>query len=178
MKPANPASTSHFNQHAKWCEPYLTLQAIFEPTRKSKPCEKSSVIPHQITYPSKPFSNRHAKPRPVSQSRHFSTDYLPLQAIFKPTHQAPWSSPVIPHQITCPSKPFLNRHDKRYEPVPSFLIGLIIHKWLLWHKKISLLLLMHIMLPSSPLADKYPSPSIVFCVSVGKTYKAFLWGDT
>ena len=31
-----------------------------------------------------------------------------------------WASPVIPHQITCPSKTFLNRHAKRYEPVPYF----------------------------------------------------------
>ena len=113
---------------------YLPLQAISEPTRQAKPCEKGLVILHNITFPTNPFLNQHANPNAVSQSHHPPTDYLPLQAIFEPTRQAPWGSPTIPHQITCPSKPFLNQHAKRCDPVPSFLIRFIIHQWLLWHK--------------------------------------------
>ena len=54
---------------------------------------------------------------PHDQSRLSS---LPLQAILEPTHQALWLSPVIPQQITCHLKPFLNRHTKTCESVPYF----------------------------------------------------------
>ena len=63
------------------------------------------------TWPSKPFSNRHAKQCEIVSS--FSSDYLTLQAIFEPTHQALWVSPVITHRITWPSKIFWNRRAKR-----------------------------------------------------------------
>ena len=81
-----------FNQHAKCCYIYLPLQSISEPTRQANPCETllsfhnrlpappshfrtdmpiqvlwySPLIPHQITFPSNPFSDPHAKPSPVS----------------------------------------------------------------------------------------------------------------
>ena len=117
--------------------PSLLLKAIFKRThwvmwtlpdtpsyfRNNTPIQAlwdSPIIPQQITCPSKPFSNQHAKPIPVrhprpsssdylyfwtdtpSQSlqesfRHFSQYYLLLLAIFKPTLKA-----------------------KHYETVPSF----------------------------------------------------------
>ena len=124
---------------------YLPLQAIFKPTRQA--LWDSPVIPHQINFPPKPFSNQRTKrcetlqsflvilPTPpshfrtkmtstVSQSRHYSRYHQPLQAIFEPKHQALWSIPTIPQQITCPSKPFLNRPAKLCEPVQLFFIRL------------------------------------------------------
>ena len=149
----SPPLQAIFNQHNKFCEPYLSLKAIFEPTCQN--LWSSPFITHQITCPSKPFLNQHAKrcepvlsflirlpappshfrtnmPSTVSQSRHSSSYYLPLQAIFEPTCQVLWASPIIFHYISCPSNPFLNRHVKRCEPFPSFLIILTsppIHLW-------------------------------------------------
>ena len=84
IKPAKPASPSHF----------LT----------------NTPSPVSLDCPSKPFTNRHATISAVRHSRNSSTDYLPLQAILEPKCQALWTSPIIPHQITCPTKLFFNQH--------------------------------------------------------------------
>ena len=74
----------------------------------------------------------------VSQSCHSYPYYLPHQDIFEPIFQALWSNSIIPHHITCPSKTFLNWHDKCCESVPLVLIGFSIHQWLLWYRSIFL----------------------------------------
>ena len=115
---------------------YLPLQAIFEPPRQSNPCE---IVPSFLNrLPAPPSHFRTNMPSAMLQSRNYSSDYLPLQLIFKPTRQALWASLVIPHHITCPSKLFLNRHARRCEPVPSSLIGFITNQCLLYHKSIIL----------------------------------------
>ena len=79
-------------------QPLIHLHCLF-PTgsiliiNHAKPDPPSHFLPNMPsavspTRPSKPFSNRHAKPSPVRQSRHSSSDYLPLQAISEPTCQA------------------------------------------------------------------------------------------
>ena len=68
--------------------------------------------------PPKPFWDQHAKwCEPVP---YFSSYYLPLQAIFKPTRQALWSIPVTPHHITCPYNPFSDRQATRCKQVLHF----------------------------------------------------------
>ena len=69
-------------------------------------------------WPPKPFSNQHAKCCDPVPS--FCSYYLPLQAIFEPTHQVLWSSTIIPQQNTCPSKTFSNLHAKCCELLPYF----------------------------------------------------------
>ena len=96
--PSNPLS----NRHAKRCEPVLSfLNILPAPPRHFQTNIPSAVIQsclfHQITCPSKTFLNWHAKRCDPVPS--FSSDFLPLQAIFKLTGQALWSSPVIPHHI-------------------------------------------------------------------------------
>ena len=75
---------------------------------------------------------------------------MPFQAIFEPTRQALWSSPIFFinsfHQIyhcfnptnqvcqACPSKPFWNQHTKCCKPFLSLFVRFIIHQWLLWHR--------------------------------------------
>ena len=78
---------SIFNQNTKWCETYLPPQDIFEPTHLAKPYE---TVPSFLNiWP--------ATPNP------FRTD-TPSQSLL--------DSPIIPQQIICPSKPFLNRNAK------------------------------------------------------------------
>ena len=160
IKPANNSPQSYFltntpssvsltcpskpfsNRQVNTCETVPSFLNIlpslprhFQTDTPSQSLWDSPVIPYQLTCLSKPFSNQHSNPSAVSQSCHSSIDYLTLQAILGPTLQSPWASPVITHQITFPSKPFLNRRAKRCEPVLSFLIGFIIHQWLLCIKQ-------------------------------------------
>ena len=117
-----------------WCFRLNRPPSIIDPT--ALPCPHWVQPTNQDCQdcPSKLFFNPHAKRyEPVL---YFLSDYLPLQAIIKPTCQALWASPVVPHHITCPSKPFLNRHAKHCKPVPSLLIRFIVHQWLLYHKAI------------------------------------------
>ena len=122
IKPANPVPPSHFKPKRQ------VLWALPSPPSHfwtDTPCQAlwaSPVVPQHITCPSKPLLNQHAKrcepvpsfliilPAPpsifwtntliaVSQSRNFSSDYLPLQAIFEPTRQAIWANSVILHRI-------------------------------------------------------------------------------
>ena len=185
---------------------YLPIKTIFEPTNQSNPCETVlsfpnrlpihpshflthipnqalwdiPVIPHQIIFPSKPFSNRHANPKDVIQSCRSSTDYLPLQAIFGPTLQSLWASTVITNQITYPSKPFLNQHAK-----PSALNQS-------WHSSLD-----SSFINDSSVINHFFSASVnassadfftsclerlvskaFFGVFMGSNYGEFLWGDT
>ena len=133
-----------------WLHPtYQSFQtwhskSIFKPTRQGL----LSSLAFFIRLPAPPSNFRTDTKIAVIQSRHSSKDYLPLQAIFELTRQTLWSSTalfirlpaptsnfdptrqdmgeltVIPHQITCPSKPFSNLHAKRCEIVLSFLIRL------------------------------------------------------
>ena len=89
-----------------------------------------------------------------------------------------WSSTIIPNQITCPSKPFLNGQTKRYEPVPSLLIGFIIIQWLLWHKenflcfcKFIFSCFLHLLLRNTHLQGLF----VWFLAR--NSYREFLWGD-
>ena len=134
-------SKPFFNQHNKFCDPYLPLQAIFWPTCQAKPCEIVPSFFNRLPAPPWHFRTDTPKLSPVRHSRNSSTYYLPLQAIFKLTRQLNLCDPVpsflnrlpappihfqtnrpstvsqsrIFHQITCPSKPFLKRHTKRCE---------------------------------------------------------------
>ena len=104
-----------------------------------------SCLFHQIIWPSKPFLNQHSKYcEPVPS---FSSDYLPLQAIFEPTRQALWAKPVFfiifissdwslgplyqSILTSLPLQDISDRHANPCETVPSFLIRFIIHQWLL-----------------------------------------------
>ena len=213
--PSNPIS----NQHAKRCEPvpslssyYLLLQSIFKPTRQDlwsipinphhihhssmTPLEQGNfslllimhlLLPYfPLVGPSKPFLNRYAKR--CEPFHYFSSDYLSLQAIFEPTRQALWASPVITHHITFPSNPISNQHAKRCEPVPSLssyylllqsifkptrqdLWSIPINPHHIHHSSMtpleqgnfSLLLIMHLLLPYFPLVDKDPYTRPFFC---------------
>ena len=92
----------------------LDTPSHFRTDTPSQALWDSPIITQHITYPSKPFLNRHTNPSPVIHSCHPSTYYLPPQVILEPTSQAKTceKGPVIPHHIACPSKPFLNRHGK------------------------------------------------------------------
>ena len=48
-------SKPFFNHHAKFCETYLPLQAIFELTNQSKPCEKFLSFLNVLTAPPSHF---------------------------------------------------------------------------------------------------------------------------
>ena len=141
---------SPFQHYQNWWQPLLTLARFPLRDIAGAPvpsaCSQTFIILHfpvpiGSTWPIKPTKTaplNHFQtnaPNYVIQSRLF-LDYLPLQAIFETTHQALWASPIIPqhitcptsaviqscifHHIICPSKPFLNRHAKRCEPVPYF----------------------------------------------------------
>ena len=103
IKPAKPVPPKH-----SWTN---TPSAVIQ-----------SRLFHQITCPSKPFYNRHAKRcdpvlsfliRLPTPPIHFRT-YTPIAVI--QSH--------LFHNITCLSKPLFNLHAKRCEPVPSLIIRL------------------------------------------------------
>ena len=99
--PSKPFS----NQHAKRCEPVLSfLNILPAPTSHFRTGTPSSVsqsrLFNQITCPSKPFWINMLSV--VSQSRHSSSDYLPLQAISEPIHQALQASPIFFIRLPAP----------------------------------------------------------------------------
>ena len=104
-------------------DPMLVLQFLLPALNHPSSCTALSPSdpPNQSSLPSltlQAILNPHDKfyyPVPF-----FSSDYLPLQAIFEPKRQVLWSSPLIPRQITCPSKKFSNGHAKLCDPVLSF----------------------------------------------------------
>ena len=76
----------------------LLLRAIFEPKRQVL----WSIPFFLIVLPAPPIHFRTNTPSAVSQSCHFSTDYLTLQAIFEPTIQSLWASPVFFVRLPAP----------------------------------------------------------------------------
>ena len=70
----------------------------------------SPFITQQIIFPSKPFFIQHAKLRDPVTSLFIRLPAPPSQFWTGTPSQALWASTLIPHQVTCPSKPFLNLH--------------------------------------------------------------------
>ena len=92
-----------------------------------------------------------------------SLSSLPLQAIFKPTRQVLWASPVFFIRLIAPPSHFrTNTTSAVSQSCNSSSDSSFINEYS-GIKQFSMLLLMYLLIPPLPLVDKYPYPR-PFCV--------------